>query len=160
MVSKHTQGGRAEPIGRGGNAVISLVVGDGRVFQVGCNCLSLAVPFYLPLNKNPHPPPKPVSGEDNVDPICFVLRCSHQEPGGSSWGLLSYRNGTLYGFGSTVGSNYFHYYGCMRFALLSCLFMQYSSCLKLLDHLKASICENARRSWNHTYIKNHLYMNT
>lgn len=83
------QGGRAEPIGRGGNTVICLVVANGGVFQVGFDCLSLPVPFYLHLNKNSHPL-KLVSVGDNADPICFLLGCFHEEPAGSSWGVLSY----------------------------------------------------------------------
>lgn len=80
VVSKHMQGGRAEPMGRGGNAVISLVVGGGGVLQVGCNCLSLPLPFYLQLNKNSHPP-KPVSVEDNADP--YLLSAEMLSPGTS-----------------------------------------------------------------------------
>lgn len=50
-VSKHQ---RAEPVGRGGSAVISLVVGSGGVYQVGRHCLSLPVHFYLRLDEKDH----------------------------------------------------------------------------------------------------------
>lgn len=42
VVLKHTFG-VMKPIGRRGNSVISHVVGNSRVFQVGCDCFSLCV---------------------------------------------------------------------------------------------------------------------